>query len=113
MSVMRGNFDNFDTAMGVGAAAALTLLDVAWALRPMPSPPSPTPVPGGGPGPGGQGPVGGEGSELVGPEEAARLLEVGPAQVQAMIDEGLLTPVGDGEPRSRRAEVLAVRGLGG
>lgn len=49
--------------------------------------------------------------DLIGIEEAARQLEVGPAQVQAMIDEGLLTPVGEG--RLSRAEVLAARNLGG
>jgi hypothetical protein len=47
-------------------------------------------------------------------EEAARILEAAPGQVQAMIDEGLLTVSGDhGEPRFLRAEVLALRELGG
>lgn len=47
-------------------------------------------------------------------EEAARILEAAPGQVQAMIEEGLLTVSGDhGEPRFSRAEVLALRELGG
>lgn len=47
-------------------------------------------------------------------EEAARILEAVPGQVQAMIDEGLLTMSGDhSEPRFLRAEVVALRELGG
>jgi hypothetical protein len=47
-------------------------------------------------------------------DEAARILETGPGQVQAMIEEGLLAVTGDhGEPRFLRAEVLALRELGG
>jgi hypothetical protein len=47
-------------------------------------------------------------------EEAARILEAAPAQVQAMIEGGLLTVSGDhSEPRFLRAEVLALRELGG
>lgn len=47
-------------------------------------------------------------------EEAARILEAAPGQVQAMIDEGLLTMSGDhSEPRFLRAEVVALRELGG
>lgn len=47
-------------------------------------------------------------------EEAARILEAGPGQVQAMIEEGLLTVSGDHiGPRLLRAEVLALRELGG
>jgi hypothetical protein len=47
-------------------------------------------------------------------EEAARILEAAPAQVHAMIEEGLLTVSGDhSEPRFLRAEVLALRELGG
>lgn len=47
-------------------------------------------------------------------EEAARILEAAPGQVQAMIDEGLLTVSGDHrEPRFLRAEVVALRELGG
>jgi hypothetical protein len=47
-------------------------------------------------------------------EEAARILEAAPGQVQAMIDEGLLTEfAGHDEPRFMRAEVIALRELGG
>lgn len=47
-------------------------------------------------------------------KEAASILEAAPAQVQAMIDEGLLTDSGDhSEPRFLRAEVVALRELGG
>jgi hypothetical protein len=47
-------------------------------------------------------------------EEAGRILEAAPGQVQAMIEEGLLTVVGNhGEPRLLRAEVVALRELGG
>lgn len=47
-------------------------------------------------------------------EEAARILEAAPRQVQAMIEEGLLTVSGDhSEPRFLRAEVVALRELGG
>jgi len=47
-------------------------------------------------------------------EEAAQLLEAGPGQVQAMTEEGLLTVSGDhSKPRLLRAEVLALRELGG
>lgn len=47
-------------------------------------------------------------------EEAARILEAAPGQVQAMIDEGLLTVSGDHDrPRFLRAEVVALRELGG
>lgn len=51
---------------------------------------------------------------LVGEAEAIRLLEVAPDRLAAMVEEGLLTPVGEGpERRFRREEVLAVRELGG
>jgi hypothetical protein len=47
-------------------------------------------------------------------EEAGRILEAAPGQVQAMIEEGLLTVVGNhGAPRLLRAEVVALRELGG
>ncbi len=53
----------------------------------------------------------------VGIEAAALLLEVGPDQVRAMAEEGLLTPItsiDDAEElRFSRAEVLAARNLGG
>jgi hypothetical protein len=53
-------------------------------------------------------------ADLIDAAQAAHLLEVGPAQVEAMVEEGLLTPVGSGaERRFRRDEVLAVRQLGG
>ncbi|HTX62015.1 MAG TPA: hypothetical protein VMD28_00145 [Acidimicrobiales bacterium] len=56
----------------------------------------------------------GEDDRWVDLEEASRILEAAPDQVQAMIDEGLLTVSGDHhEPRFLRAEVVALRGLGG
>ena len=51
--------------------------------------------------------------DLVGAEEAAGLLEVAPDRIEVMVAEGLLTPVGDGELRLSRSEVLAARELGG
>jgi hypothetical protein len=52
--------------------------------------------------------------ELIGREEAMRLLEVGEEQLQVLIDDGLLTPVGEsGRERFSRAKVLAARQLGG
>lgn len=55
--------------------------------------------------------------DLVGVEEASRLLEVAPDRVQVMVDEGMLTPVeGGGQGaglRFERSEVLALRQLGG
>ena len=47
--------------------------------------------------------------DLVTDDDAARILEVDPSRVAVMIDEGLLTPVGDGERRLRRSEVEAQR----
>jgi hypothetical protein len=41
------------------------------------------------------------------------LLEVTPDRVEVMVAEGMLTPLGDGELRFARAEVLAARELGG
>jgi hypothetical protein len=52
--------------------------------------------------------------ETVDTEEAAGLLEVPEDRIEILVEEGLLTPVGDTEElRFRRAEVLAVRELGG
>ena len=51
--------------------------------------------------------------DLIGVEEASALLEVTADRVEVMVEEGLLTPVGTGERRFRRAEVLAARELGG
>jgi uncharacterized membrane protein len=66
------------------------------------------------------GPMDGDGSEdaagdeLVGVEEAAELLTVPVEQVQHMVDEGMLTPVGRGDhARFALSEVLATRQLGG
>lgn len=59
--------------------------------------------------------------DLVGAEEAGRLLGVDLERVAVMMDEGLLNPVppavavagdGSGEVCFRRAEVMAVRELG-
>ena len=52
--------------------------------------------------------------QAVGLDKAAELLDVGPDQVRAMIDEGLLTPLsGYDEPTFDHAEVVAARNLGG
>lgn len=51
--------------------------------------------------------------DLVGAEEAAALLEVAADRIEVMVAEGMLTPVGDGELRFSRAEVVAARELGG
>jgi hypothetical protein len=51
--------------------------------------------------------------ELIGDEDASALLEVTPDRIEVMVSEGLLTPVGEGERRFRRAEVIAARELGG
>jgi hypothetical protein len=53
--------------------------------------------------------------DLLDVEAAAAILEVAPAQVLAMVEQGLITPVGDeaSGPRFRRAELLAARLLGG
>jgi hypothetical protein len=57
-----------------------------------------------------------EEQDEIGIEEAARLLEVPVEQVRTMVDQDLLDPVGVGdgdEPRFVRAEVLAIRQMGG
>lgn len=55
----------------------------------------------------------GDDNELMELAEASRALEVTPDRVEAMVQEGLLTPVGEGpDRRFRRSEVLAVRQLG-
>ena len=52
--------------------------------------------------------------EIISIGEAARLLDAGEEQVRAMVDQGLLSPVGDGDgPRFRRSEVLAAAEMGG
>ena len=51
--------------------------------------------------------------DIVGLDEAAALASVPVAQVRSMVDEGLLTPVSPTDMRFRRADVLAVRMLGG
>ena len=51
--------------------------------------------------------------DLIGADEACVLLEVAPDRIEVMVSEGMLTVVGDGELRFVRAEVLAVRELGG
>jgi len=51
--------------------------------------------------------------DTVDAEEASALLEVPPDRIDVLVQEGLLTPVGDAEERRfRRSEVLAVRDLG-
>jgi hypothetical protein len=52
--------------------------------------------------------------EVVGAAEASALLEVAEDRIPVMVEEGLLTPVaGTSDLRFRRAEVLALRLLGG
>jgi hypothetical protein len=51
--------------------------------------------------------------ELVGDDTAAEVLEVAADRIDALVDEGVLTPV-EAEPRRfRRSDVVAVRSLGG
>ena len=50
--------------------------------------------------------------DLIGVDEASALLEVTPDRVEVMVEEGLLTPVGDGDLRFRRVEVLATQRAG-
>jgi hypothetical protein len=51
--------------------------------------------------------------DVVSADEASALLEVTRDRVDVMVTEGLLTPLGEGELRFSRAEVLAARELGG
>jgi len=56
----------------------------------------------------------GDPDELLTLDRASELLGVAPAQVEAMTDQGLITPVDEGAgPRFRRAELIAARQLGG
>jgi len=51
--------------------------------------------------------------DLLDAAEASALMEVPPDRIDVLVEEGLLTPVGDSaERRFRRSEVLAVRDLG-
>jgi hypothetical protein len=51
--------------------------------------------------------------DLLDAGETSSLLEVPPDRIDVLVEEGLLTPVGDAEARRfRRSEVLAVRDLG-
>ncbi|UDY37507.1 helix-turn-helix domain-containing protein [Dermatobacter hominis] len=61
------------------------------------------------------GPPGGDPTGALTPEEAAEALQVRPDRIAAMVDEGLLHPLGGpGEAqRFSRAEVEAVRLQGG
>jgi hypothetical protein len=55
-----------------------------------------------------------DGHDLVGVDEAARMLEVTPDRILVLVEEGLLEPIGDAdEPRFGRGEVEALRELGG
>jgi hypothetical protein len=52
--------------------------------------------------------------QFVGATEASALLEVAEDRIPVMVEEGILTPVADGgDLRFSRAEVLALRQLGG
>jgi hypothetical protein len=53
--------------------------------------------------------------ELVGVEEASRVLEVPVEQVHTMVEQGLVTPVegSGGDARFRRSELTAARLQGG
>ena len=57
--------------------------------------------------------AGGDSATVVGLEAAAEVLGVEPVNVQAMIDEGLLEPVGGDGQAFRRVDLEAVRLLGG
>ena len=50
---------------------------------------------------------------VVGIDAAAEVLGVPPANVQVMIDEGLVEPIGGSPPAFRRTDLDAVRLLGG
>lgn len=55
-----------------------------------------------------------EREDLVDLEEASRLLEVEPSQVETMVEEGMLASTeGSSGRRFRRSEVMALRELGG
>jgi len=52
--------------------------------------------------------------DLISTDEACALLEVDAERFQAMVDEDMVSPVeSDDGPRYSRAEVLALRELGG
>jgi hypothetical protein len=52
--------------------------------------------------------------DLIDADEASALLEVERARIDVMVAEGMLHPVGTTDPpRFSRAEVLALRELGG
>ena len=52
--------------------------------------------------------------DLIGREDACRLLEVAEPQLDAMIDEGLLSPVTGAQPQGfYRSQVIALREAGG
>jgi len=56
----------------------------------------------------------GETDELIGADEASRVLEVQPDRIDIMVAEGMLSAVeGPGGPQFRRAEVMALRQQGG
>lgn len=57
----------------------------------------------------------GASDDVISSEEAAEILGVGPEQVSAMVEEGLLisTDAADGSTGFRRADVEAVRLQGG
>ena len=57
----------------------------------------------------------GDPADLIDVEEASSLLQVPVEQVHAMVDEGMLSSADSASstPRFRRAEVIAVRELGG
>lgn len=58
--------------------------------------------------------MGSDQEDLVDVDEAARLLEVTTDRIMVMVEEGLLEAVPDaGDPRFVRAEVEALRELGG
>ena len=55
------------------------------------------------------------GDETIDAAEARQLLEVPPEQLDALVDQGVITPIDDGSGRLRfsRAEVMAARLMGG
>ncbi|MFO7280857.1 MAG: hypothetical protein C0P77_010680 [Thermoanaerobacterales bacterium] len=55
------------------------------------------------------------GDETIDAAEARQLLEVPPEQLEALVDQGVITPIDDGSGRLRysRAEVMAARLMGG
>jgi len=51
--------------------------------------------------------------ELLDDQAAAEVLEVAPDRIQVMVDEGMISPVGESPRTFRRSELYALRESGG